>query len=177
MAKLKKLKRSDEHKDFTEIEQLFAERKEALELFFVVHSFGHSEKEVKEKKKYLDYQLQEAEYDASLALLGAIEAAFRLDFDYRHTQRLKDARSKAIRGMTELTRDVFSSKVPMSKLFELLSIDHSAPGRTINLLHIFFQYRNWLAHGRYWQLKLKIGRPTFSDIYQVAQAIKNILQN
>jgi len=172
-----KLKRSNEHKTFTEVEQLFDERKEALEFLFVVHSFGCSEKEMKEKREYLDYQLQEAEYGASLALLGAIEAAFRLDFDYRHRKRLKDSRSKAVRQASDLPRDDFDYRISITKLFDILAIDHSATNKTINLLKIYFKYRHWLAHGRYWQLHLGISRPTFSDIFQVAQTIKSVLQN
>ena len=174
-----KLKRSNEHKTFTEIEQLFDERKDALEFLFVVHSFGCSEKEMKEKRKYLDYQLQEAEYDASLALLGAIEAAFRLDFDYRRKRRLKDSRSKAVRQASGFPRDDFDYRISITKLFDILandhSADHSTTNPTIDLLKVYFKYRNWLAHGRYWQLRLGINRPTFSDIFQAAKTIKNLL--
>jgi len=178
MAKLKKLKRSGEHKAFSEIEQLYVRRKEALEFLFAAQSFGCSENEIKIKKEHLDYQLQEAEYDASLALLGAIEAAFRLDFDDRHHKRLKDPRSKAVREMSKLPRgDALNYRIPITCIFNLLTIDHSAPERTINLLKIYFKFRHWLAHGRYWQLHLGINRPTFSEIFHVAQKVQSVLQS
>jgi len=180
MAKLKKLTRSDEHKTFSEIELLFDERKKALEYLFEKHSFGCSEKEIKEQKKHLDYQLQEAEYDASLALLGAIEAAFRLDFDDRYTKKLKDKRSIEARRLADeaITRGVvIGYKIPIADLCGLLEFGTSIQKHEITLLKRCFKYRHWLAHGRYWQLHLGINRPTFSDIFHVAQTIQSVLQS
>ncbi len=170
-----RLMRSDEHKTFGDISLLLSERKDALKCFCVCSNEyfrGYSEKEL---KKHLAYHLQEAEYDACLALLAAIEAAFRLDFDYRHRAKRKDSRSSEIRRMSKLPRNDFSHDIAMSDLFDLLAVDGSASGRTINLLKVFFQYRHWLAHGRYWRLKIGGKKPNFSDIYQIAQAIGEVL--
>ena len=172
-----KLRRSEEHKTFSEIARMFAERKEVLMLFYVRNNedlIGYSEKEILDR---LDYHLREAEYDACLTLFGAIEAAFRLDVDHRHKKRLKDMRSKAARQMIKLSREHFDHRIPINDLFDLLAIDHSATKNTIDSLKVCFKYRHWLAHGRYWQLKLGRSRPTFSEVFQLAQKIKNVLIN
>lgn len=166
-----KLVRSNEHKTFDDVSLLFAEKKEALKRFCVCENeyfTGFSKKELTE---HLSYHLQEAEYDACLALLAAIEAAFRLDFDYRHKKRRKDSRSKAVRRISKTPRGEFSFRISIESLFDILALDNTAPARTINLLKIYFRYRHWLAHGRYWQLRIGRDRPTFSDIYQIAQAV------
>ena len=143
------LKRSDEHKTFSDIALLFAERKEALKRFCVRNNVYFDKYPDKAIREHLSYHLREAEYDASLSLLAAIEAAFRLDFQYRHKKRRKDVRSKAIRRMSEWPRGSLDYRIPINKLFDLLTLDGSAPNRTINLLKTYFRYRHWLAHGRY----------------------------
>jgi len=169
------LKRSDEHQLFSDIQWILKERNEALTSFFVLDNayfFGCTAEEVKNR---LDCHLQEAESDASFALLAAIEAIFRLDFDYRRKNKLKDPKSKALRRISKSPRDHFKHDVSMNKLFNVLATDDSVPRHTITFLKICFEYRNWLAHGRYWQLNIGRDKPTFSEIYQLAQTIENRL--
>jgi len=139
--------------------------------------WGYSEKEI---RKHLAYHLQEAEYDASLVLLGAIEAAFRLDFDYCYTKKLKDKRSIAVRNLAKdaIARGVVHSyKIPITELCELLEHSSSIQKHEITLLKVYFNYRHWLAHGRYWQLKLGRSKPTFMEIYEIAKTLKNLLNS
>jgi len=167
-----RLKRSNEHQTFAEIKLLFTERNEALQRFCLqnnVYFLGYTKQELEDR---LSYHLREAEYDASFTLLAAIEAAFRLDCDYRLKNRLKDPRSKVLRRMSkELSRHI-----SIDELFDALKEDHSIPNHTITLLKIYFKYRHWLAHGRYWHLQTGLSKlPTFADIYQLAQTINNLL--
>jgi hypothetical protein len=169
-----KLVRSNKLKNFSDIKRLFAERNEALQCFCASgnpHFWGYTEKELKE---HLSDHLQETEYDASLALLAAIEAAFRFDFDYRRKKRLKDSRSKEIRRLSKLPKRN-SYEISINKIFGTLKIDQAVPNHTITLLNNYFKYRNWLAHGRYWNLNRGANKPTFLEIYQLAQAIENVL--
>jgi len=144
---------SDKHKSFFDIKLIFEERKEALRHFCecddVSYWFEFPQKVVEE---FLADHLQEAEYDACLALFGAIEAAFRIDLFVRHKNRGKDPRSKAVRLMLkELSRGGFDKDIDLDKIIRLLATDPSVSNskQTINLLVVFFKYRNWLAHGRY----------------------------
>ena len=171
-----KLKRSNEHKEFSEINRLFEERQEALQHFFdcenVLKYIGYSQKDV---DYYLSDHLREAEYDACLTLLGAIEAALRLDLDYRHRHRLKDQKSKEVRQMLKgISRGDFVYRIPITKIIDLLNSDQSVPNRIVNSLKNTFKYRHWLAHGRYWQLQIGIHKPSFLDIYQLAQTIEKM---
>ena len=170
-----KLNRSHEHKTFSDIARLFAERKAALKYFCVpghVYFSRYSEKELQER---LSYHLQEAEYDASLALLAAMEAAFRLDFDYRQKKRLKDTRSREVRRLSGSPRGEFNYEISINALLNTLKLDPFVSDRIITLLKNCFKYRNWLAHGRYWHLNIGADKPAFSDIYQLALAIEDRL--
>ena len=169
-----KLKRSNEHQTFSDIARLFEERKAALRSFCVPgngYFVQYSKKEVMER---LSQHLHEAEYDASLALLAAMEAALRLDFDTRDRKRLKDSRSQAARQLAKTVKGVHF-RIPIGELCDLFAIDRSVPNHVISKLKICFNYRHWLAHGRYWQLKQLQVKPTFSVIFQLAQTIKGAL--
>ena len=173
-----KLKRSNEHKAFSDVKLLFAERCEALKGFCVQNHPCFLGDTAKDVEKRLNDHLQEAEYDASLTLLAAIEAAFRLDYDYRQTKRLKDPRSKEIRRISQLhktERSHFRHDIAINKLFEVLAMDDSISTRVIKFMTICFDYRNWLAHGRYWRLSLGRDKPAFAEIYQIAQTIEKTL--
>jgi len=170
-----KLKRSNEHLPFPDIKRLYEERKESLTCFCVWGNTYFTGVSKKELKRHLAYHLREVEYDACLTLLAAIEAALRLDFDSRHTKRLKDSKSKEVRRIAGLQRGDFSYKIPIDKLIDLLAFDGSVKNSTIDSLKIYFKFRHWLAHGRYWLLKIGRAKPTFADIYQLAQTINNLL--
>ena len=174
-----KLVRSGEHKTFLEIKRLFTERQEALRFFYTPNNmnfFGRSETELMER---LSYHLQEAEYDASLALFAAIEAALRLDIHYRHEKRLKDLRSRRIRELLNRPRGRSNHDIEIDEIIKTLKIGASVSQRSIDRiisrLQEYFKYRHWLAHGRYWKRKQGSCTPTFSDIYRLAQEIEKVL--
>jgi len=170
----KKLKLSNEHLAFSDVARLFEERKEALQLYCARFFFGCSENEMRE---HLAHHLQEAEYDASLTLLAAIEAAFRLDFDHRYEMKLKDQWSKKVRQMAKDVGTRPHRDIPIIQLIHLLEMVF-VPKHIITLLIKYFKYRNWLAHGRYLCLedlelgKNKPSKPPFLDIYQLAKTIE-----
>ena len=45
-----------------------------------------------------------------------------------------------------------------------------------NELFFLYKYRHWLAHGRYWILKMNIIKFAFNYIYAIAQAITKKLE-
>jgi len=177
---------SNQHQSFSDIKRIFEERKKAIRHFCecddVSYWLEFSPKTAEELvEKFLADHLLEAEYDACLTLFGAIEAAFRMDLFVRHKKRGKDPRSKAVRQMLKnVPRGGFDKDIDLDKIFGLLATDPSVSNskQTINLLVVFFKYRNWLAHGRYWVLE-KLGilkPPTFDEIYQLAEEIKIVLR-
>jgi hypothetical protein len=130
-----------------------------------VYFLGYTAKEV---QKRLDDHLREAKYDASLTLLAAIEAALWLDFDYGRTRKLKDSKSKKIR------ESQLDHRSPIEDIIKLL-LGGSVPKHIITALKICFNYRHWLAHGRYWRLNLGKEKPTFEEIFILAQTIEKAL--
>jgi hypothetical protein len=168
------LSKSGKHRAFDEVSKIFEERKYALKNFFVPQNeyfTGLSEMEINER---LNNHLMEAEYDACLTLLAAIEAAFRIDCEYCCRKRPKNQRAKAVRKMVQTFEGRPFDRIPLNKLFEQLLVDQSVKKNIVNHLTQFFQFRNWLAHGRYWTFKSGV-QPDFGDIYELAQAIDGLL--
>ena len=170
-----KLVRADRQNKFQNINKLFSERIEALKYYYTPDNmafFGSSEKELMVR---LSYHLREAEYDASFAMLATIESALRCDAEYRHKKRLKDQRSQAVSRLLKQVQYPSYRYVKTSKIVETLKHDDSVPQHTLSLLKRYFKYRNWLAHGRYWEPDFGEDTPVFSDIYQLALEIEAIL--
>jgi len=95
--------------------------------------------------------LREIDRASLLALLAAIEAAFRVDYLERVYKKRKDPVSRVCRKIykekahrVSLTEDLFS----------LWRNHGSASPRFIEDLQGAFQVRHWLAHGRYWSPRL-----------------------
>jgi len=97
-----------------------------------------------------DRSLAELDYSSSLAVLSSVEAAVRLDYLRRAYDRWRDPLSKAM-------RKVYQRKGSRARLEEELIYlwgDVAAlPKVLISGLLGAFQYRHWLAHGRYWTPK------------------------
>jgi hypothetical protein len=168
------LSKSDKHRTFDEVRKIFEERKYALKNFFVPQNeyfTGLSETEI---GKQLTEHLMEAEYDACLTLFAAIEAALRIDCDYCCRKRLKDQRAKAVRKMVQTFEGRPFNRIPLNEIFKQLLVDQSVKKSIVNRLKQFFQFRHWLAHGRYWTFKSGI-QPDFLDVYELAQEIDGLL--
>ena len=119
----------------------------------------------------LDNRLLEIERDGSLTLLAAIEASFRVDFLDRVYNRRKDALSRACRT---LYANVGARPKLEDELFALwLDYTHIAPS-LISDLRGAFNYRHWLAHGRYWTPRFG-RRYDFDNVFLLAQAAVNAL--
>ena len=107
----------------------------------------------------------------SMSILAALEAAFRMDFLHRCYKRQKDPLSRSFRTLYQKYQNK-GQHVPLGDIF-LQWKSHSTVRRSIvSDLEQAFKYRHWLAHGRYWTLK--IGREyDYDDIYTLAESIYN----
>jgi len=102
---------------------------------------------------WFEGMLEEADAQASLFLIAAAEAALRVDSLRRVYEKKQDEISKAFRKVYKKKRDhrkvrldedileTWVQKVPQSKMH-------------VGNLRGAFNYRHWLAHGRYWVPKL-----------------------
>ena len=117
-----------------------------------------------------DY-IKETDLRSSLLIMISIEAAFRQDYQYRCRKRLKDDLSRAFRE----TNKRKLGRVNLEKtIFDAWSRHAFGAHQIIGELRGAFNFRNWLAHGRYGTPRL--GRNyNFDYLYRLADAVYTTL--
>ncbi len=112
--------------------------------------------------------LAEHARNTSMSILAALEATFRMDFLQRCYKRRRDALSRSFREL----HGQRGQYVPLKDIFGLWQLHSDVSRSIISDLARAFNYRHWLAHGRYWTPK--IGREyDYDDIYALAESIYN----
>lgn len=138
--------------------------------FFEIRFAGYKTVEVSDE---LQIRLDEVDMTSSLAVLAAVEAAFRIDYEYRCEERKKGAISQAFRELyKDRQRRVALDDILdvwAEKSFEDWAENSSRPRSLIGELRGAFNFRHWLAHGRYWTPKLG-RRYNFEDVFELAQS-------
>ncbi|MGO6986336.1 hypothetical protein [Rhizobium leguminosarum] len=114
-------------------------------------------------------RLEEVELTSSLALLSGVEALFRMDYLNRVKKRNRDPLSRAFRKLFKEYQHRVSLEDTLLSLWKQYS---DADGSVISSLRGAFKYRHWLAHGRYWEPKLR-QQYNYSNIYTLALAVKS----
>jgi hypothetical protein len=123
----------------------------------------HSAAEVTEK---LRTRLAELNLMSSMAILSAIEAAFRIDYLQRSYKRRNDPLSQSLRKVYKRKQQRASLE---EDIFESWCMTSPAARATIGELRSAFKFRHWLAHGRYWVPKF--GREyDYVNVFALAQA-------
>lgn len=87
----------------------------------------------------------------SMNLLSAIEAAFRIDYLLRCYNKKKDPLSRAFRKLHHQKADKASLQ---EDIFDAWKNYGGVSNHVVSDLKGAFNYRHWLAHGRYWVPKL-----------------------
>jgi hypothetical protein len=95
---------------------------------------------------YLE-RIAEVDITSALTTLGALEAAFRIDYLQRCYLRKKDELSRALR---EIHRRKGSRVRLEDEILGKWKVHTIGAERIIGDLRGAFKFRNWLAHGRYW---------------------------
>ncbi|MCX6832278.1 MAG: hypothetical protein NT028_09125, partial [candidate division Zixibacteria bacterium] len=110
---------------------------------------------------------EELERTSSLTLLSSLEASLRIDYQNRCDQKKKDSLSREFKSLYKKKQ----SNIPLEDgILKAWKRHHPELKALISRLVAAFKYRHWLAHGRYWELKL--GRKyDYSDIYSLAQDV------
>jgi hypothetical protein len=109
--------------------------------------------------------LSELDLTSSLSVLSSVEAALRLDYLYRVYDRWRDPLSRAMRA---LHRNRGSKARLDEDLIRLWRDTTDVPNVLLNELVGALNYRDWLAHGRYWEPKLG-RRYDYQTVYEIAQ--------
>lgn len=176
MAKKKKITFSNEHSKIDQIEEYYSDSEESLNAYycsnsllgvmparFVGYSRDEIDRELRGRKDTLDRM-------CSLELLAAIEARLRIDYIVRGQDKLKDEFSRKI-------REIYREKENRASLTDdiLFTWKKEQPKHKARLddLGKALDYRNWLAHGRYWQPKKSphINKYDYLSIYALASDI------
>ena len=101
-------------------------------------------------------RLREVELSYSLTALAALEALFMVDYMIRFKLKKKDAVSRALRPIYRRKKERAALIDDVLKTWNRNAV---IPQRLYNDIIRAFELRNWLAHGRWWVLK--IGKPTY----------------
>lgn len=113
-------------------------------------------------------RIEETDLRSAFFVLTAVEAAFRIDYLCRCQKKMKDELSRAFRAIYKDREENVSLD---EDIFETWKEKSCAPGpRLIGELRGAFNFRHYLAHGRYWEPKL--GRKyDFNFIYSLADDV------
>lgn len=127
--------------------------------YFVALFAGDRPSEVSEK---LANRILETDMRSGLAVMASVEAAFHLDYLWRRKAKRPDAVSIAFRKSrrTNVRLD--------EDIWETWKVNRPTMGPLISQLRSAFNFRHWLAHGRYWTMGQKY---EFQDLYLLADAV------
>ncbi len=120
-----------------------------------------------EVEKEKEGRLEEIDASLALTLLASIEASFRIDYLQRCYRKRKDPLSRNFRELYESkgSRVSFENEI-LDGWKEYSDVSPTLLGNIKGA----FNYRHWLAHGRYWVPRLG-RRYDFSNIFGLALEI------
>jgi len=135
---------------------------------YVVDFAGMTDDEILEQQKCL---LNELSLEGALTLLTLVESYFR-----------RDCVCRCLNGLTDpLSVELQSKVAAVSRLHQLSFKDDILKGWETYLYpteHDFFarigqnmDFRNWVAHGRYWAFKDNLRKYDFDSVYTVCELI------
>jgi hypothetical protein len=115
-----------------------------------------------EVAKKLADRIHETDMRSALVVMAHVEAAFRLDYDWRRKAKKPDAVSIAFRRhrRTNVRLD--------EDIWETWKVNHPTARPLVSQLRSAFNFRHWLAHGRYGPAGQKYD---FQTLYILAQAV------
>lgn len=153
----RKFKFSLQHQDLGQIALNHIDLKEAIREYFKAANGRYSERFRGYTRRELDQELQtrleELDRSSVFSLLSALEAAFRIDY----LQRCQ-AKKKKRENISYAFREIYKEKGKRASFKDdILSVwraNTNVKAALINDLTGALRYRDWLAHGRYWNAKL-----------------------
>jgi len=108
--------------------------------------------------------ISETDRRSVLVLMARMEAAFRVDYKLRSTKKYSDSISIEF-------RKIWAKKNKYARLNDILDVWGRTDPETkkiISKLKIFFKFRHWLAHGRYWNFGIEYD---FQTVYILTYTI------
>jgi len=154
-----------------EIAEYHSDVVSSLKLYFSAASpsfntrfFGRNSTEV---SVALTTRLEETDLRSAFFVLASLEGAFRRDYEYRCQTKMKDDLSRAFRAIYKYR----GTRVSLDDdIFQAWRENSTASRQLIGDLRGAFNFRHWLAHGRYWEPRL--GRKyDFNFVYSLADSV------
>lgn len=172
---LKKVSFSSENLSLLNIADYYGDSEKALRLFFspknpayTLRFNGYTRNEVEGELKL---RLQELDKAVSLSILSALEALLRVDYLTRCYKKKRDPLSRKMRNIYKSKGVRASLERDILRLWKEICPEYKG---FISEVITAFDYRNWLAHGRYCEPKL--GRNfDYSSLYDLAESIEQLL--
>ncbi|MBN2604555.1 MAG: hypothetical protein JXR62_01870 [Bacilli bacterium] len=170
---VKKLSRSYAERTLDQINQTYYTLSKSLTISFSNEDFLNEDifllKSHSEIEDIRSEEMIEIERYTSFDILSSIEAMFKVDYFYRCENKLRDELSRDFREIYKIHKKKVSLK------------DHILPTWTkynpsqliLNELNSIFKYRHWIAHGRYWLLRVNVSKYDFNYLMTIAQTLEN----
>jgi len=173
MASMKKVSLSNHHSTLEDIEEYYVDGESSLNFYFSSSStvsaisarfLGYTNKEIGEELKIRKDTLDRM---CSLELLAAIEAKFRVDYLLRCQNKKKDFLSKKFRAIHRKKANKASLEDDIIFTWKKEIPEHKT---RLDDFGKALDYRNWLAHGRYWLPKKHphVSQFDYLAIYNIA---------
>lgn len=157
--------------EFVDIGELYDVSVKSMEMFYSPSNpqfdtrFKFYSPEEIEKEK--EGQLEDIDASLAFTLLASIEASFRVDYLQRCYRKKKDPLSRIFRNLHNRKGNRVSLK---DDLLDAWKEHSSVRPLLLGDIKDAFNYRHWLAHGRYWDPKFG-RRYDFSNIYDLANEV------
>ena len=117
---------------------------------------------------------QELTFEGNLAVLSYVESLFRVDAVLRCQAKFKrDNLFKRFNKdvKTQGGRKVYHYIRICETILDGWKAEHTEHTDLLNRLAQAFEYRNWLAHGKYWTYKESINKYTFEFVLLLAKDV------
>ena len=165
---------SNKHLSLSEIASYYSDCEKALILYFSPKSVDFNDRfigyTISEVEAKLRLRINELEQSTSFLILSSLEAQFRMDYLKRCPKRKKDGLSKAMRNIYQQK----GNRASLDDILDFWKQVYPEHKQVISSVISALQYRNWLAHGRYWDTKF--GRKyDYPFLYNLAEEVENLL--
>lgn len=128
----------------------------------------------------LDRLKEELSMEGAFELLAYLEKVFRTDCHIRCTRRYKDDLSKSFKdvyksvGKIQYKIGFIDVIVAGWKKFFLEQDPHNQDVLDMfSQINDFFNFRNWMAHGRYWDYPYSRGKHNFDVVWIMVNEVEN----
>ncbi|MCM8510905.1 hypothetical protein J0904_02225 [Acinetobacter bereziniae] len=145
-----KVRFSDSYSSIEDIKKFYYYSNESFKPYFNTHNTNFIGYSIPELNSELSEQKLALDRMSALEILALLEARFRIDYLIRCQNKKKDYLSKNLRQVYKVKGNRASLTDDILKEWKLVYSNHKI---LFDSFKNALDYRNWLAHGRYWEPK------------------------